>query len=78
MRTNVEWLHELRARGTEQAGALADLRRYLLRAARHALYRSRARLAHLARADGHDCDDWLRAERALSDAKSQTAADAPS
>jgi RNA polymerase sigma-70 factor (ECF subfamily) len=51
MRTNVEWLHELRASGTEQAGALADLRRYLLRAARHALYRSRARLAHLARVD---------------------------
>jgi RNA polymerase sigma-70 factor (ECF subfamily) len=51
MRTNVEWLHELRARGTEQAGAFADLRRYLLRAARHALYCSRARLAHLARVD---------------------------
>jgi RNA polymerase sigma-70 factor (ECF subfamily) len=51
MRTNAEWLRELKGSGAEQAGALEDLRRYLLRAARHALYRSRARLAHLTRVD---------------------------
>ncbi len=51
MRTSAEWLRELKASGPEQAGALEDLRRYLLRAARHALYRSRARLAHLTRVD---------------------------
>jgi RNA polymerase sigma-70 factor (ECF subfamily) len=51
MRTSVEWLRELRASGAEQAGALADLRGYLLRAARHALYRSRVRLAHLTPLD---------------------------
>ncbi|MGH7267091.1 MAG: RNA polymerase sigma factor [Candidatus Rokuibacteriota bacterium] len=51
MRTSAEWLRELKASGAEQAGALADLRLYLLRAARHALYRTRARLAHLTRVD---------------------------
>jgi RNA polymerase sigma-70 factor (ECF subfamily) len=50
-RTSGDWLRDLRGSGAEQAGALADLRRYLLRAARHALYRSRGRLAHLTRVD---------------------------
>jgi hypothetical protein len=38
----------------------------------------RAYELYLARggADGHDFDDWLRAERELSYAKGQTAADA--
>jgi len=50
-RTSEEWLRELRAGGEGQGAALADLRGYLLRAARHALYRSRGRLAHLGRVD---------------------------
>jgi hypothetical protein len=40
-RTNEEWRRQLRAAGEEQEQALADLRTYLLRAARHALARSR-------------------------------------
>jgi RNA polymerase sigma-70 factor (ECF subfamily) len=40
-RTNSEWLRELRATDDEQAAALGELRAYLVRAARYALYRSR-------------------------------------
>ncbi len=45
-RSNGDWLRELRASGEEQAAALGDLRAYLLRAARYALYRRGGRLAH--------------------------------
>lgn len=45
-RSNGEWLESLRASGEEQAAALGDLRAYLLRAARYALYRRGSRLAH--------------------------------
>jgi RNA polymerase sigma-70 factor (ECF subfamily) len=51
MRSNATWLRALRGGGTEQAEALADLRQHLVRAARHALHRSRARLAHLSGPD---------------------------
>jgi RNA polymerase sigma-70 factor (ECF subfamily) len=50
-RSNGDWLRALRADGEEQAAALADLRVYLLRAARYALYRRWGRLAHRAPAD---------------------------
>ena len=45
-RSNSDWLRSLRASGEEQAAALGDLRAYLLRAARYALYRRGGRLAH--------------------------------
>lgn len=51
VRTNDEWVRELGAAGGEQAAALADLRAYLLRAARYALRRHRGRLAHVSPAD---------------------------
>ena len=47
-RSNEDWLRELEADGDSQAAALADLRAYLLRAARYALYR---RAGHRAPAD---------------------------
>jgi len=50
-RSNEDWLRELEADGDRQAAALADLRAYLLRAARFALYRRAGRLAHRATAD---------------------------
>lgn len=50
-RTNEEWVRELGAGGEEQAAALADLRAYLLRAARYALQRHGGRLAHMSPAD---------------------------
>ncbi len=50
-RTNIEWVRELNASGGEQATALADLRAYLLRAARYALHRHRSRLAHVSSPD---------------------------
>ena len=40
-RTNAEWLRDLKATGDAQASALAELRGYLVRAARFALGRSR-------------------------------------
>lgn len=48
VRANSEWLRELRASGDEQAAALADLRGYLVRAARYALHRSRGGLVQLS------------------------------
>ena len=45
-RSNSDWLRSLHASGEEQAAALGDLRAYLLRAARYALYRRSSRLAH--------------------------------
>ena len=50
-RTNAEWLCGLRSQGALQTAALSDLRAYLLRAARFALYRSRGAVGHLATAD---------------------------
>ena len=50
-RTNAEWLVELKSDGEEQHAALSDLRTYLLRAARYALYRSRNKMRHLAQTD---------------------------
>jgi RNA polymerase sigma-70 factor (ECF subfamily) len=44
VRTNAEWLEDLRAAGEAQDAALEDLRGALLRAARYALQRGRARL----------------------------------
>jgi RNA polymerase sigma-70 factor (ECF subfamily) len=43
-RTNAEWLADLRAAGAVQDAALAELRAALLRAARYALQRGRARV----------------------------------
>jgi RNA polymerase sigma-70 factor (ECF subfamily) len=51
IRTSEAWLRDLRAAGEAQAAARADLRGYLLRAARHALARSRGRLGHLGPGD---------------------------
>jgi RNA polymerase sigma-70 factor (ECF subfamily) len=51
MRSNAAWLRALRGGGAEQAEALADLRRLLVRAARHALHRHHGRLAHLSGPD---------------------------
>jgi RNA polymerase sigma-70 factor, ECF subfamily len=45
-RTNREWVRELSAGGAEQAAALAELRAYLVRAARYALHRSAGHVAH--------------------------------
>jgi RNA polymerase sigma-70 factor (ECF subfamily) len=50
-RSNEDWLHALEAGGDSQAAALADLRAYLLRAARYALYRRAGRLPQRAPAD---------------------------
>jgi RNA polymerase sigma-70 factor (ECF subfamily) len=50
-RSNEDWLRELEAGGEGQAAALGDLRAYLLRAARYALYRRAGRLAHRAPGD---------------------------
>lgn len=50
-RTNPEWLAALRASGAEQAGAIAELRAYVLRAATHALKRQRATFGALASTD---------------------------
>ena len=46
VRTNSEWVRELRAGGEEQAAALGALRAYLVRAARYGLHRRRGQLAH--------------------------------
>ena len=51
VRSNSDWLRELRASGEDQAAALGDLRAYLLRAARYALYRRWGHLANRAPAD---------------------------
>ena len=50
-RSNEDWLRELEAGGDCQAAALADLRAYLLRAARYALYRRAGGLPHSAPSD---------------------------
>jgi RNA polymerase sigma-70 factor (ECF subfamily) len=50
-RSNDDWLRDLGTEGEAQAAALGDLRAYLLRAARYALYRRWGRLAHRAPAD---------------------------
>jgi RNA polymerase sigma-70 factor, ECF subfamily len=50
-RSNTDWLRALRATGEDQAGALGELRAYLLRAARYALRRRAGRLAQGASAD---------------------------
>ena len=46
VRTNSDWVRELRAGGEEQAAALGALRAYLVRSARHGLQRSRGHRAH--------------------------------
>jgi RNA polymerase sigma-70 factor, ECF subfamily len=51
VRTSEEWLLQLRSGSAAQEAALADLREYLLRAARHSLHRSRTLLAHLSGPD---------------------------
>ena len=43
-RINAEWLSALKSSGAEQANAIADLRAYVMRAAMHALSRSRSKL----------------------------------
>lgn len=43
-RTNEDWIRALGGAGAEQAAALAELRPYLVRAARYALQRSRSRM----------------------------------
>lgn len=50
-RTNEEWLRELSAAGAAQAGAIADLRTYLLRAALYSLTQAQSALAHLSSAE---------------------------
>jgi RNA polymerase sigma-70 factor, ECF subfamily len=50
-RTNDEWRRALGGSGREQAEALADLRRYLLRGVLYAFRRRRGSLAHLSAAD---------------------------
>src|SRR5512139_1923132 len=50
-RTNEEWLRELSAAGAAQAGAIADLRTYLLRAALYSLTQAQSALAHLSPAE---------------------------
>jgi RNA polymerase sigma-70 factor (ECF subfamily) len=47
-RSNAEWLSALKSSGAEQADAITDLRAYVLRAALHALRRSRGNLGRLA------------------------------
>ena len=51
MRTNAEWLRDLRASGPEQAAAIQDLRAYLRRAARYTLARRAGGSAGRGRAD---------------------------
>jgi RNA polymerase sigma-70 factor (ECF subfamily) len=46
-RSNAEWLSALKSSGAEQADAITDLRAYVMRAAMHALSRSRGSLGHL-------------------------------
>ena len=50
-RTNEEWLRELSAAGEAQAGAIADLRTYLLRAALYSLTQAQSAFAHLGPAE---------------------------
>jgi RNA polymerase sigma-70 factor (ECF subfamily) len=46
-RSNAEWMAALRSEGDDQAVALADLRIYLMRAARFTLQRARHHVGHL-------------------------------
>jgi RNA polymerase sigma-70 factor, ECF subfamily len=50
-RTNAEWLIALKAEGEPQTAALSDLRSYLLRAVRYALYRSQNTVRQLSPID---------------------------
>jgi RNA polymerase sigma-70 factor (ECF subfamily) len=50
-RTNAEWLIALKSEGEPQTAALSDLRSYLLRAVRYALYRSQNTVRRLAPVD---------------------------
>jgi RNA polymerase sigma-70 factor (ECF subfamily) len=64
-RSNAEWLTALKADDDTQAGALSDLRAFLLRAALYALHRNRSALPHLGSADiAHLAEDC--AQEALS------------